>query len=82
MTLRVYHEIDLVKPREDGRLHLECWVPYVFETEAQIALPGALHPEPLPRGDDEPFRCRVNFGDYVGRWCRRRRHPRFLEEAR
>ncbi len=67
MTLRVYHEIDLVKPREDGRLHLECWVPYVFETEAQIALPGALHPEPLPRGDDEPFRCRVNFGDYVGR---------------
>lgn len=67
MTVRVYQETDLVEPREDGRLHLECWVPYVLEAETHVALPRALHAEPLPRGDDEPFRWRINFGDYIGR---------------
>lgn len=63
----VYRDTIRVEPDDDGRLRLECWVPYVLETETPVDLPGALGADPLPRGDGEPFRWRINFGDYVGR---------------
>ncbi len=63
----VYQGTDCIEPSDDGRLRLECWQTYVLEIEREVVLPGALRPEPLPHRAGEPFRWRINFGDYVGR---------------
>jgi len=56
-----------VSPDEQGRLPLRCWTTYVLEADVEVSLPRGLRAEALPRGGDEPYRYRVDFGDYVGR---------------
>ncbi|MCZ7664808.1 MAG: DUF2357 domain-containing protein [Thermoleophilia bacterium] len=63
----VWHEGEEVRVDDRGRLSLQCWATYVIEAEDEIRLPPGLRPELLPRHGDEPYRYRVNFGDYVGR---------------
>ncbi len=63
----VWHEGEEVCADDQGRLSLQCWATYVIEVEEGTPLPAALRAELLPRHGTEPYRYRLNFGDYVGR---------------
>lgn len=63
----VWHEGAIISSSDDERLTLRCWTTYVVESVEEMGIPRSLRPELLPRASGEPFRYRVNFGDYIGR---------------